>query len=84
MQVSGLKESLGLVGNQYSILIAMFTAGSAFSKSNSLKDTETMQELCWPNTPRAHHPESCASLLVAVHTPCVVWPNNVLRCVQDL
>ncbi|KAH7087724.1 major facilitator superfamily domain-containing protein [Paraphoma chrysanthemicola] len=26
--VSGLKESLGLEGNQYSILIAMFTAGS--------------------------------------------------------
>ena len=28
-EVSGLKESLGLVGNQYSILIAMFTAGCA-------------------------------------------------------
>ncbi|EAT83270.1 hypothetical protein SNOG_09078 [Parastagonospora nodorum SN15] len=26
--VSGLKEHLNLVGNQYSILIAMFTAGS--------------------------------------------------------
>lgn len=26
-QVSGLKESLNLVGNQYSILVAMFTAG---------------------------------------------------------
>lgn len=26
--VSGLKESLGLEGNQYSILLAMFTAGS--------------------------------------------------------
>lgn len=26
-QVGGLKESLGLTGNQYSILLSMFTAG---------------------------------------------------------
>ena len=85
LQVSGLKESLRLEGNQYSILIAMFTAGYIFKQTHLLKTDHNIQQcMCRPDTTRPHHSESLTSLLAPFHPSRLVWLDYVLRCMQNV